>query len=257
MVELKITTFNIRCFGFNGEYFGKDKVEERTPHLFSFLQENFSDTDVFVFQEIMNPLIIDRILPEDFKTYTYEHEFKRHMFIVFACRKGLEIKDFQTIEGTALDNERSRPAVYGCLLSDNQPILDLLGVHLKSKQDHSDNRIKQCKTISNFIGTLPDDRPKVMTGDFNSHLKEKTFKSEDDLRMMEDVFKDQMTLIGHKSPTYLAANEEMSLDHFFVSAVSAEIPTVYSLPDYSETQSFKKYYDEISDHLPVTIQLIY
>ncbi len=253
MDELKITTFNIRCFGFGGEYFGKHRVEHRKPFLKDFIRSNFSDTDVFVFQEIMNPLIIDQILPDGFTTHTYSHDYNRHMFIVFACQKELEIKNFQTIVGTALDTERSRPAVYGSLTLNDKPILDLIGVHLKSKHDHTDERIQQAKVISQFIEGLSSDAPKVMTGDFNSHFKEKTGKPQDDLVYLQEAFENQLTLVGHDKPTYLSASDEMSLDHFFVKGLKTLSVEVYQLPQYSPTQSFKKFYNEISDHLPVSL----
>ena len=255
MNELKITTFNIRCFGFGGEYYQKEMSELRGPYLKHFLEKNYSDTDVFVFQEIMNPLYLPVILPKGFKTYTYEHDYKRHMFIVIACRKELEIKDLQTIPDTALDDETSRPALYGLLTHEGQPLLDIIGVHLKSKSDHTDSRIQQAKAILKFIETLPESHAKLMTGDFNSHVIESTLKDKDDLTYLQEVFEGQLKLIAHNSNTYLSSRDIMSLDHFFISGAKALSVEVYNLPDYSPDQSFKNFYNEISDHLPVTIHL--
>jgi len=255
MNELKITTFNIRCFGFGGNYYQKTKSELRGPYLKHFIDSNFSDTDVFVFQEIMNPLYLPVILPDGFKTYTYEHEYKRHMFIVLACKKELEIKDFKPIPDTALDTETSRPAFYGLLTLNDDSLLDIIGVHLKSKSDHTESRLEQAKSISKFIKDLPASRPKLMTGDFNSHVIESTLKNKDDLTYLEEIFEDQLSLFPHKKNTYLSSKDIMSLDHFFISGVEPLSVEVYNLPDYSPDQSFKNFYNEISDHLPVTIHL--
>lgn len=255
MTKLNIVTFNIRCFGFDGDYFGKSRTESRIPFLKDFISSNFSETDVFVFQEIMNPVILTQILPKGFKTYTYQHDYNRHMFIVFACKEEYEIKDFQTIPGTTLDETRSRPAIYGQLTHESQPVLDLVGVHLKSKHDHSENRRKQCRAISEFIENLPSQIPKVVTGDFNSHSKEKTFKSKDDLTYFEDIFSNQMSLSHHHKPTYLSAKDTMILDHFFTQGARVLNISVYELPIYSTHGSFKKYFKEISDHLPVSIDI--
>ena len=129
MIELNVVTFNIRCFGFDGDYFGKNKTESRIPFLKELIEQNYADTDVFILQEIMNPLIVSQILPEGFKFYTYQHDFKRHMYIVLACKNELEFQDFTALPDTALDTTRSRPAVYGKLVLDQKPIMDVLGVH--------------------------------------------------------------------------------------------------------------------------------
>lgn len=255
MTELNIATFNIRCFGFDGDYFGKNRSESRTPFLKNFIDSHFSHIDVFVFQEIMNPLILDRILPEGFKTFTYQHTYARHMFIVLACKKEYDIESFQTIPGTALDEMRSRPAVYGKLVVDNIPILDLIGVHLKSKQEHTESRNKQASTIAQFIAGLPSNRPKIMMGDFNTHAKAVTFKAQDDLNYLIEIFGKQMILADHNKPTYLSATDAMKLDHFFVHSAQVLNLNVYDLPNYSPTGSFKRYFNEISDHLPVSIKI--
>lgn len=254
-MELNIVTFNIRCFGFDGDYFGKNRTESRTPFLKNFIDSIFPDADIFVFQEIMNPLIIDKILPQGFKTYTYQHSYNRHMFIVFACKNEFDIQSFQTIANTALDDKRSRPAVYGQLVSNNKAILDLIGVHLKSKFDHTEDRNNQARVIAKFIKELNPKIPKVLTGDFNTHAKEKTFKSKDDLAYIEEILNDQLTLADHGKTTYLAADEEMKLDHFFTQGVQVLELKVYDLPDYAPTGTFKKYFNEISDHLPVSIKI--
>ena len=255
MMKLKITTFNIRCFGFGGEYFQREKSELRGPYLKYFIEKNYSDTDVFVFQEIMNTLYLPTILPKGFKTYTYKHSYNRHMFIVLACRKEFEIKDFKTIPNTALDDETSRPAAYGRLTYLNKEILDIVGVHLKSQSNHTDSRILQAKAILKFIKDLSNKVPKLITGDFNTHRIESTLKDKDDLVYLKEVFKDQLKLFPHNKNTYLTSTEFMSLDHFFISGLIPIDIDVYNLPDYTPDQSFKYFYNEISDHLPVTLSI--
>ncbi len=67
MSQLKITTFNIRCFGFDGQYYAPQKSESRIPFLKDFIQKNFFDTDVFILQEVMDLNILNQILPDGFK----------------------------------------------------------------------------------------------------------------------------------------------------------------------------------------------
>src|SRR6218665_3891413 len=97
MTQLIVTTFNIRCFGFNGDYHGKHKVEFRIPYLKDFILKNNLDSDVFVLQEIMDPSIVNQILPDGFKFYTYTHDYERHMYIVLCCKKEFEFKEVLTI----------------------------------------------------------------------------------------------------------------------------------------------------------------
>lgn len=203
----------------------------------------------------MNPLFLKSILPEGFKTYTYTHEYSRHMFIVFACKKEFEIKNFNTIPDTALDEKRSRPAVYGQLTYQGTALLDLIGVHLKSRDDKTDLRLKQAKSIAQFIKNLNSKTPLVLTGDCNSHVKEKTFMPEDDLFYLENEFKDHLSLVPHLKPTYLSSDHEMSLDHFFIKNLKNVDIKVYNLNDYSADQPFNKFYNEISDHVPVSLSV--
>ncbi len=203
----------------------------------------------------MNPLFLDRILPKDFKTYTYAHKYSRHMFIVFACRNELEIKNFKTVPDTALDEKRSRPAVYGQLVHKGVVLLNLIGVHLKSRDDKTDLRLKQAKSISQFIKNLNSKTSLVLTGDFNSHLKEKTLKPEDDLFYFKNEFKNQLELVPHLKPTYLSSDQEMSLDHFFIKELNNVDIKVYNLLDYTSDQPFNSFYNEISDHVPVTLSV--
>jgi endonuclease/exonuclease/phosphatase family metal-dependent hydrolase len=253
MTKLKITTFNIRCFGFGGEYYQAKKSELRLPYLKHFIDQNFSDTDVFVFQEIMDPSILHKILPDGFKQYTYEHSYQRHMFIVLACKKGFEISNLTTVPNTALDCETSRPAFYGSLEANGKSILGIVGVHLKSQADHTDSRIEQAKSILKFINGLPTNLPKVLTGDFNTHRIEGTRRNKDDLKYLEEVFEDKLTLVDHEESTYLTSKDFMSLDHFFIENLDTLNIEVYNMFDYSDGQPFKRFYREISDHLPVSL----
>jgi endonuclease/exonuclease/phosphatase family metal-dependent hydrolase len=180
------------------------------------------------------------------------------MFIVFACREELEIKNYRTIANTALDTKKSRPAVYGQIKYESTVFLDLIGVHLKSKDDKTDLRLKQAKSISEFMKTLNTKTPLVVTGDFNSHSKEKTLNAQDDVFYLQEAFKDQhsknqLKLAPHLKATYLSSEQEMSLDHFFIKNLKNVDIKVYNLYDYTADQPFNSFYNEISDHVPVSL----
>lgn len=255
MSNLTLTTFNIRCFGFNGNYHAVNRMEYRIQFLKSFIEKYFSDTDVFIFQEIMDLSILNQILPDGFKFYHYTHDYPRHMYVVLACRKEFDFSDVQIIPNTALDDTKSRYAFYGKLIQDQKDIAHIIGVHLKSGYEHTEKRIFQCQLIYDFINSLSTNLPVVLAGDFNSHFKTRTGKDEDDLSYFKTIFKDQMTLTEHNKKTYILPMEETHLDHFWIRNAQVQKLEVYDFEHYSENNALKKYYSEISDHLPVKIKL--
>ena len=254
--KLKILSFNIRCFGYNGEYFAKSKFESRIDFLRDFISQNYSDIDVFIFQEIMDQSLLQQILPKGFRSYSYNHLYPRHMFVTLACKEGLEFKDVKVIEDTTLDAEKSRPALTGTLYSKEKILGQFIGVHLKSGYEHTDKRIYQCNSITKFIKTLPNELPVILGGDFNSHDSIKTRNLFDDLEIFRGVFKDQLESIPHNAQTYLSSKEKISLDHFWIRNCKAESILVFDYKLYSSPMGAQKFYREISDHSPVQLEIL-
>lgn len=257
MESITLSTFNIRCFGYNGQYFAENKSECRLPFLKSFLELNFSDTDVFVFQEIMDLSILEKILPTGFRIYHYDHDYPKHMHIVLACKSEYKFTDLKTIPDTKLDETKSRPAFYGQLEKGSKIVAGIIGVHLKSGFEHTDKRILQCEAISKFIKNLSSSVPIVMAGDFNSHFKSKTKNEHDDLFYLQSCLKAYFSPNFHDKPTYLLLSEKTQLDHIWVRGVEIQKLQVYSYKNYKKNKALKKYYEEISDHLPVKAKLVF
>ncbi len=275
---LNIVTFNIRCFGFDGNYFAKGRSESRLKYIKDFVAYNYPDTDVFIFQEIMDLSILNLILPDGFKFHHYTHDYPRHMHIVLACKKEFDFTDVKIIPNTALDKTTSRPVIYGKLVENNISIAHIIGVHLKSGYEHANKRIQQCQTASQFISELIHDHksdhigdlsnelidetktrlkslPIIMAGDFNSHYLARTKKDQDDLSYFEKIFKNQLKLTRHNKSTYILPDAESQLDHFWVSRGDVKTLEVYDLTKYTPANSLKNYYHDISDHLPVKIKI--
>ncbi len=255
MKNLEITTLNIRCFGFDGDYFSKYKSESRIKSIKKFVDKYYASTDVFILQEIMDLSIVNLILPVGFKFYHYKHDFNRHMFVVLACKNEFSFVDVHTIANTAIDTTKSRPVLYGKLTQNETPLLHVLGLHLKSGFDHTDKRIYQCEQIQKFISGLDSTLPVVIGGDFNSHFKTRTKKKQDDLEFLKEVFKDTLTLADHNKATYVLPTENAHLDHFWTRDLRLDSVSVFDLNAYSEGNSLKNYYNEISDHLPVGLKV--
>ncbi len=255
MENLNIVTFNIRCFGFDGNYFARHRIESRLSTLKDFIAEIYADVDVFILQEIMDLEYLPKIFTPNYKFYFYPHEYPRHMHVVLACRDNLSFELVQTIPNTALDNTQSRPVIYGQLNDEEKPLAHVIGLHLKSGFNHTDKRILQSEQISAFISGLRQDLPFIMGGDFNSHFKSRTEKEFDDLEYLKQIFKNQLELEEHNQKTYVLPTENAQLDHFWTQGLMTKTVEVYDLRTYTEANCLKNYYREISDHLPVKLSI--
>lgn len=255
MKNLKLTTFNIRCFGFNGDYFAPSPSESRISYIKSFLEENYNDTDVFILQEVMDYSLLKDILPVGFKAYYVPHSYPRHMHVALCCRDTFEFLNVEIIPNTALDDTKSRPALYGKLVKNNTFIAHIIGVHLKSGYEHSDNRLKQAHAIVDYLNDIKASDLKIIAGDFNSHTKDKTGKDQDDLFFLNEIFqKLDLKNVDQNNSTYVTAFEKAKLDHFWTNSAAKEI-SIYDYNLFSHAEPLKEYFDKISDHLPVTINL--
>lgn len=254
--SLTLTTFNIRCFGFNGDYFSPTKSESRLSYLKNFIAKHFSDTDVFVLQEIMDLSLLEHILPLGFKSYSYPHNYPRHMHVVLCCRAGLEFGEVQVIPYTTIDETTSRPALYGVLQHRGQPIMQVVGVHLKSDYNNTDNRLSQARHIAEFLKQHTLSLPTLIAGDFNSHLNQKTKRNQNDLFYLEDIFSTlNLKRVSGEDFTYITSYERAHLDHVWTDLSPLRSAT-YNYGDYATAdEALKRYFDEISDHLPVTVEL--
>lgn len=253
---LVLATFNIRCFGYSGNYHSQNKSEHRLVMLRSFLKDNFSDCDIIILQEIMDLSLLKKVFPDDYKFYYYSHTYPRHMHIVFVCKPEFDFADITVIPNTALDQTKSRPILHGKLRKHGLFISHIFGVHLKSGYEHTSKRIFQAQTLKEYISKQTGNDPVVVAGDFNSHNKQKTKQNQDDLYYLNDIFNNVITHHPHHKKTYILPLSESELDHVWTHKFKVQEITVYDPKNYSSYNSIKKYYDEVSDHLPVKAKLI-
>lgn len=255
MKSLTLSTFNIRCFGFNGNYFAKFKSDSRISNLKHFIKKHLSDVDVLILQEIMDTRIVNQILGDDFSFSTYPHDYKRHMHVGFAYKKKFSFSALSPVPNTALDNTKSRPVYYGKLHYAGNPIAHIIGVHLKSGSEHSNNRMKQIELLCRFIKELDPSLPVLSAGDFNSRIKEKTGREHDDIHYMEKSLAEiSLQRVPIKDITYINLKEERLLDHIWTNAPVKNFWS-YNPKTYAEEKSYLKYFKEISDHLPIKVKI--
>lgn len=252
---LKISTFNIRCYGLGGEYSGRFRDEKRNSYLKSFIRINLSNVDFMVFQEIVDLEGFKTILPEGYVCTSYEHSYKRHQKVVI-CYKDSYSVELQIIPNVVLDERFSRPAVYA-LIKDSETdsvLLNLIGVHLKSGHLHTETRLQQSNAICEFIKSVNNPAPFVLCGDFNSQPKSLTELEHDDITFMQEVYNEVgLVLVPNTIPTYHTHWEKQILDHFFVSRNVHPDLNAYNVEIFDG--DINKYYKNISDHIPLVLEI--
>lgn len=245
MKTIKISSFNIRCFGTDGDYTKPLHQDSRLKSLKKFLETKLSDSDVICFQEILSEKLLSHILPKGFKWKTYNHSYKRHQKIVFAY-KGLNISSVELIP-IQINNTTSRPGVATSIQINKQITLNLVGLHLKSGLDHCETRLKQIKTLTKHLNLAA---PNIVLGDANTQT---------DLENSNEAFRDvNLVRIENNKSTYITAWESGVLDHIWISSHIKVLKfEVYSVDEYvaeaGREASIKRYYKEISDHAPISL----
>jgi len=269
MMQITVSTFNIRNFGTGGDYTSKLGSEHRFETVGQMISENLIDCDVMIFQEIFDVKLFTKLIPSNYKFQTYEAEDKRHQHIVVCYKNDFIFEDALNsgfiLNGSSLGYSSSRPALYGRLCSqDGKPLAHIVGVHLKSGSEHCRNRALQAEVITNYFKMFKPKLPVVVTGDFNTQTRFSTFKEQDDVTDLSDIFS-EVGLVKLKNPlkTFRTSWESHDLDHFWVCSKSilSDETWVYDPTTYlklgDDKKSLNAYYTEVSDHVPVktTIKL--
>lgn len=267
-MQLTISTFNIRNFGIGGDYSGKFGSEKRQETVEQIITENLHDCDVMFFQEIFDVKLLETIIPKNYKTLTYQAEEKRHQHVVVCYKDHFifedALKSGHILNGSALSYSSSRPALYGrlCDLKTGSPLAHIVGVHLKSGSEHYRNRALQAEVIKNYLKMFKPKLPTIVTGDFNTQTRFSTFKEQDDVIDLSEIFSEAgLVKINNPLKTFKTSWESHDLDHFWVSSNSVlkSESWVYNPENYLKLGDAKKslnaYYAEVSDHVPVKVTI--
>lgn len=266
MSKLTISSFNIRCFGFGGQYDGRKGDEHRQESLHNILTKHLADCDAIIFQEICVPDMIQSILPDGYTFHTYHHDYPRHQHVGIAIKDCYELIDPRDkgfiIDGVTINEKTSRPGMYG-LLVDKQtksPVAHLIGVHLKSGRYHTVSRTDQANVIKNFVSTLEQSIPTVMAGDFNTQAAIITGHIEDDIKMVDRILSTAGVLrVDCQKNTYKTPWENHQLDHIYYSRPLKPENELWVLNiedvfqgDINES-TIELYYEWVSDHIPIKV----
>ena len=258
---LSVTSFNIKMFD--------SSEEERLSAIKNFLDEKVN-SDVYVFEEILDKQAILRLMGKDFQCVSYDSSMKGHQYVVLCARTPLKLKiDTQTddnfsLEAVAMGSSGQRPAVHALIHNEKGlPILRVFGVHLSAFPARTDTRIDQIKIIRDHLKKADQKIPTVITGDFNTYPSTLTGKPRSDVELITEILEKEngdMMFAPHPSLyTFRTPEFRSKFDHFWVSkSLRMKGPVKVSgwcnssLEDNDEEVS--EYYRLVSDHCPVTAQ---
>ena len=263
---LKISTFNVKLYGMGGEWVGQPSDEYRDFWIREFMSATIGDSDVIVFQEIVNDKhFISERAKGGFNCLSYSHNDEKHQHVVicylatqydFAKEEG---DDNYTMEEVAFG--RLRPALHGTLTGkDGKHLIRIVGVHLKASLKDYETRYKQVALITKGLKSVDNKIPTIVLGDFN------TYDQTNDVGVLTENFK-EVNLVhinNFDHSTYMTPQWKSRFDHFWVSSTleGASIYKVYGPCAIQGDITSKSKYDNlyfynrfISDHCPVSLTL--
>lgn len=266
---INITTFNVRWFGIGGEYTGTKADEFRDPWIKEFITKKLKKSDVILFQEILDIGRLGIIVAPDLRCQGYKHPHPRHQNVVLCFKNEWQFvpeanDDNYAIESLALDEQWSRPGLHGLLLDENeQPLVHIVGVHLKSSYQHTESRLFQTNAVAKELSKIKDGLPVIVLGDFNTHLAAITQKKADDVQLIDSIFsKHRLYRLPNDLNTFRIADIGLNLDHIWVSRGVEAVDPISVAPACNNPERgpirFENppfYYRFISDHCPVSATL--
>ena len=266
--DLKISTFNIRWFGLDGDVTGSFGTETRMDTVKKMIDEHLGDRDVLVFQEIVDPeLFTEEVMP-DHTCITYEgFEGAKHQHVMLCHTDAYELRqpdDDTNFAFEALKIGQVRPGLHGTLVStaDGQPVAHVIAVHLKADETSTARRLEQAKVLAERVEELraSSELPIITIGDFNTHLSVHTGLERNDEDAIEDVLAPLQRVALPVTFTYQEKDgTQFRLDQAYLDpaiAVEAVVATGPCDTDLASNEAaIVEYYDTVSDHCPLAFDL--
>ncbi len=270
---LNITTFNLKWFGIGGDPNAVQK-EFRIQSVKKLIESYLKDTSVFVFEEVLVVDDLVKILPPLWQCISYAHPEPKHQHVAICSTSALALNKVSydnnfTIEDATMGNPNLRPAMRVDVVEKKtkRSLFTIVGLHLKAMPDQTAIRISQAQQISKDLAQVPAGRPVVITGDLNTFTKVDTKLPEDDveliLKALNSVSKGYVR-VPHRPNTFTFRSPEFrnQLDHFYARGTMrvTAVPDVFPLCSANQNgtgyMNFEFYYKNVSDHCPVTMQIV-
>lgn len=271
--SINITAFNLKWFGIGGDP-NSIQNEHRIQTIKKLIDSYLKNTAVFSFEEVVVVNDVIKILPPNWQCISYAHPEPKHQHVVLCASPAISLTKVSydnnfTIEEVTAGNPNLRPAMRVDIVErrTNRNLFTIVGVHLKAMPDQTALRVAQTQQISKDLAQIPANRPVVVTGDFNTFAKADTQLPEDDtellLKALNSVAKGFLR-VPHKPNTFTFRSPQFrnQLDHFYVrgtmrvTAIPDVFPVCSAEKDGSGYMNFDFYYKNVSDHCPVTMQIV-
>ena len=267
--SLKIATFNIRWYGLGGEITGLRSDEYRDSFIKEFLSTKYINTDIFIFQEIIDTVRLSDLMSGlGHQCVSYRHEQFNHQHLMICHKKSLEIipeEGDDDFNFPLLENRPYlRPAIYGKIIDrySKKPLIHLIGLHLKAGPDSTALRLKQIKSLRDRVKEYrKSELPLVIAGDLNTYAGDENGKS--DLELIGEALAplNMSRRTSDYDYTYRGNSYGNSFDHFFVTkGVETKYTDVWracgrSIPKSKRLENLSWYKRFISDHCPVSLRV--
>jgi len=266
--SLRIATFNIRWFGLDGDLFGTIGSESRIETVRGFIDEHLADHEVIVFQEIVDLDLFEHELMSDRTCITYDGFSGKHQHVMLCHTDDVTFvreEDDTDFALESLNPGRLRPGVHGTLVDDDGiPLAHVVAVHLKAKEDSTETRLEQARILADRLDVLAakdDGIPVMLIGDFNTHRTDVTGLAQSDEALVAEILGERVQRVEQGVVhTYRERNGVgFRLDQAFLSPEIAvehvAVPGPCNFDFATQQAEIVRYYDEVSDHCPLSLQL--
>lgn len=266
--QLQVSTLNLKWFGIGGFMWNTPEQEYRQEYIKSFLEQELNNSDVIVFTEVVKTDVLKKIVADKMDCATYVGAWSRHQHVMICYDKyKLRAEKYDgdyIIENVDLGSGGLRPAAQAKICSKNGScFLQVIGVHLAAGLK-SQKRLEQVKLINEELARQSKMLPTIVTGDFNSYIKEQSGEDDDDIILFENALSKGTrrfrSVTGHIT-TYGVGEYAKVFDHIVTTNDIKVIDTwgyeaCKQKPNFSKTfipyGSYRKYF---TDHCPVTAKV--
>lgn len=263
------TTFTITSF--NIKFYAYHDVEKRDPYLQDFLKKSVPDSDLIVFEEIVDTSRIKNILPANWECLSYVAPYEGHQHVVICHSDRFKFvrepsDDNDLIDEVAGAKGSLRPAVTAIVTDkEGKQLFRLVGVHLKASPEYSKTRLEQAAIIADYLKKVDSKLPVVIAGDFNTYFSPLNKETENDKDLILKAFNQNqlnLRLINNDLFTFRSSYGQGQFDHFFVSdSMKATKPVkIFEMCNAESTTgdgllNLAYYNEHISDHCPVSAEI--
>lgn len=252
---LTVTSLNVEWYGRGGRINGDSSQEFRDREIVQFLTSEIPASDVYVFQEITDPVRLASLFPT-LNCSTYEVENQSHQFVVICAKEDI-VESFDAEFEVQLGRGGLRPAmILNLKEKSTSHVVSIVGLHLKAGTRETQTRLNQIEKLAN---SLKISKKSLIIGDFNTFPFDVTGNWKDDHELMEDI----LTPVGYhhienRVPTFLGRFPK-TLDRAFSRGLEIQSLRVYGPCQKGSVQipyQNERFYNRnISDHCAVQVKL--